>query len=126
MGSELSIVSARIRAVDGAFAAVKDFYFTSRYGRRRGEPDICDLTFGNPHEMPLDGLVKALRERAIPKDKDWFAYKTSEEEPRVFLAKQLRRELALPFEPPILHSPPARSRRSWSRSELYSTPATRQ
>jgi aspartate aminotransferase len=96
----MSVVSARIRAVDAAFAAVKDFYLTSRYGKRRGDPDICDLTFGNPHEMPLDGLVTALRERAVPKDKNWFAYKTSEEEPQAFLAQRLRRELALPFEPP--------------------------
>ncbi|HLN86748.1 MAG TPA: aminotransferase class I/II-fold pyridoxal phosphate-dependent enzyme [Candidatus Limnocylindrales bacterium] len=96
----MSVVSARIRAVDAAFAAVKDFYLTSRYGKRRGDPGICDLTFGNPHEMPLNGLVTTLRERAVPNDKNWFAYKTSEEEPQAFLAQRLRRELALPFEPP--------------------------
>jgi aspartate aminotransferase len=49
--------------------------------------------------MPLDGLVTTLHERAVPKDKNWFAYKTSEEEPQVFLAQRLRRELTLPFEP---------------------------
>jgi len=97
----MSVISARIRAADAAFAAVKDFYFTSRYGKRRGDPGICDLTFGNPHEMPLDGLVTALRERTLPKDKNWFAYKTSEEAPQAFLAERLRRELALPFEPPL-------------------------
>ncbi|MGB9041072.1 MAG: aminotransferase class I/II-fold pyridoxal phosphate-dependent enzyme [Pseudolabrys sp.] len=96
----MSVVSERVRAADAAFAAVKDFYFSSRYGKRRGDPSICDFTFGNPHEMPLGGLVTALRERAVPGNKDWFAYKTSEEEPQAFLAKQLRRELALPFEPP--------------------------
>ena len=96
----MSVVSARIRAADAAFAALRDFYFTSRYGERRGDPGICDLTFGNPHEMPLDGIVTALRERAIPHDKNWFAYKTSEEEPQAFLAQRVGRELALPFEPP--------------------------
>jgi len=95
----VAVVSARIKAADAAFAAVKDFYFTSRYGQRRGDPNICDLTFGNPHEMPLAGLVAALRERAVPKDKDWFAYKTSEEEPQAFLAQRLGRELGLTFEP---------------------------
>jgi aspartate aminotransferase len=95
----VTIVSARIKAADEAFAAVKDFYFTSRYGKRRGDWNVCDLTFGNPHEMPLDGLVTTLRERAVPKDKNWFAYKTSEEEPQAFLAERLSRELALPFEP---------------------------
>ena len=60
------------------FSAVRHFYFHSRYGERRFDPDICDFTFGNPHEMPLAGLVTAIRERAIPQHKDWFAYKTSE------------------------------------------------
>jgi len=95
----MSVLSARIRAADAAFVAVKDFYFTSRYGQRREDPGICDFTFGNPHEMPLEGLVAALRERVAPKDQNWFAYKTSEEEPQTFLAQQLRLELALPFEP---------------------------
>jgi aspartate aminotransferase len=95
----MSIVSKRAKAADAAFAAVKDFYWTSRYGKRRGDPGICDFTFGNPHEMPLGGLVGTLREVAVPKDKDWFAYKTSEEEPQAFLAQRLQRELELPFEP---------------------------
>lgn len=99
VGSKMSAVSERARAADAAFAAVRDFYLTSRYGKRRGDLSICDLTFGNPHEMPLGGLVTTLRERALPKHKDWFAYKTSEEEPRAFLATRLRRELAMPFEP---------------------------
>lgn len=95
----MTVVSTRVQEADAAFAAVRNFYLTSRYGERRGDPDICDFTFGNPHEMPLDGLVKALRERAMPHDKNWFAYKTSEEEPQAFLAECLKRELALPFEP---------------------------
>lgn len=96
----MSVLSARVRATDAAFAAVKDFYFTSRYGERRLDPNICDLTFGNPHEMPLKGFVAALRERAVPLDKNWFAYKTSEQEPQAFLADKVGQELALPFEPP--------------------------
>jgi len=81
----MSVVSERICAADAAFAAIRDFYLTSRYGKRRGDPSICDLTFGNPHEMPLGGLVTTLREQALPKHKDWFAYKTSEEAPQAFL-----------------------------------------
>jgi aspartate aminotransferase len=92
-------VSARIRAADATFAAVKHFYFTSRYGERRLTPGISDFTFGNPHEMPLPGLVSAIRERAVPHDKNWFAYKTSEEEPQAFLAEHVGRELGLAFEP---------------------------
>jgi aspartate aminotransferase len=92
-------VSSRIRAADAAFSAVRNFYFSSRYGERRLEPGISDFTFGNPHEMPLEGIVAAIRDRAIPHDKNWFAYKTSEETPQRFVAETLGRELGLPFEP---------------------------
>lgn len=91
-------VSSRIRAADAAFAKVSDFYFASRYGERRLEPGVADFTFGNPHEMPLGGLVDAIRANAVPKDKNWFAYKTSEPEPSAFLAERLSKELSLPFE----------------------------
>jgi aspartate aminotransferase len=91
-------VSSRIRAADAAFSAVKHFYFESRYGERRGEPGISDFTFGNPHEMPLEGLVSAIRAHAVPQDKNWFAYKTSEADPQAFLAERVGRELGLAFE----------------------------
>jgi aspartate aminotransferase len=78
---------------------VRDFYFKSRYGERRTDPDICDFTFGNPHELPLDGLVKAIQARATPRSKDWFAYKNSEAESQTFLAETVGRELGLTFEP---------------------------
>jgi aspartate aminotransferase len=95
----MTVVSARMRAADTAFAAVKDFYFSSRYGERRLAPGICDFTFGNPHEMPLAGIVAALRERAVPRDENWFAYKTSEADPQAYLAERLGQELRLAFEP---------------------------
>lgn len=91
-------VSSRIRAADAAFAAVRNFYSASRYSARRHEPGISDFTFGNPHEMPLQGIVAAIRGRAVPHDKNWFAYKTSEEESRRFLADTLGAELGLAFE----------------------------
>jgi len=92
-------ISSRIKAADASFAAVRDFYSTSRYGERRLVPGIADFTFGNPHEMPLPGLVAAIRDRAQPHDKNWFAYKTSEKEPQEFLAAHVGRELGLSFEP---------------------------
>jgi len=95
----MSIVSKRAHLADAAFAPVRDLYMSSRYAEHRGDPDTCDFTFGNPHEMPLDGLVSAIRERAVPHNKDWFAYKTSEEAPQAFLAECVSRELGLAFEP---------------------------
>ena len=95
-------VSSRIRAADAAFSAVKNFYFASRYGERRLEPGISDFTFGNPHEMPLEGIVAAIRERTIPRDKNWFAYKTSEEAHSDFSPNASGASLASPLSLPTL------------------------
>jgi len=94
----VTVVSRRTAQAQAAFHAVEKFYFDSRYGKRRGDPSISDFTFGNPHEMPLQGIVTAIREAALPHDKDWFAYKTSEDAPRAFVAEVLAKELGLPFE----------------------------
>ncbi len=91
--------SSRMYAANAAFAPVKRFYSSSRYAERRLDPGICDFTFGNPHEPPLPGLVAAIRSHAIPHDKNWFAYKTSEEAPQAFVAARLGHELHLAFEP---------------------------
>lgn len=93
------VLSARVRAAQVSFEPVGRFQFWSRYGQRRLKPGIADLTFGNPHEMPLPGLVEALRSRAVPADENWFAYKASEEGPQKFVAERLAEELSLPFEP---------------------------
>lgn len=91
-------VSSRIQAADRIFAAVGTFYARSRYAEARFAPDVCDFTFGNPHELPLPGLVDAIRARAVPHDTNWFAYKSSEPDPQAFLAEHVGRELGLPFE----------------------------
>jgi aspartate aminotransferase len=96
----VTIVSQRSAAANSAIAGVTNFYFNSRYADRRFDPDISDFTFGNPHEMPLAGIVTAIREAAVPQNEDWFAYKTSEESPQGFLAEAVGKELGLPFEPP--------------------------
>lgn len=92
-------LSKRIHAADAAFASVRDLYLRGRYAQARFDPDVCDFTFGNPHEMPLEGLVSAIRKHAIPRDENWFAYKSSEEEPQAFVAESVATELQLPFEP---------------------------
>ena len=95
----MSPVSDRARATQAAAASLQHFYLKSRYGERRGDPGISDFTFGNPQEMPLAGIAEAIRARAVPQTKDWFAYKTNEPEARAFLAETVSRELGLAFEP---------------------------
>lgn len=95
----MSEVSKRVSAAQAAFAPVEEFFFrASHFNRGLGE-DVADFTFGNPHEMPLEGFVSSLREAAIPQDQNWFAYKSSEDEPRAFLAERVGRELGLDFLP---------------------------
>ena len=62
------------------------------------DPGIADFTFGNPQELPLPGLVDTLQRHAVAKDKDWFAYKMSEAEPRAVVAEVLRARTGIPFE----------------------------
>lgn len=95
----MSIISDRAVAAGACFAKVRDFFVTSRYGKRRGDPSICDFTFGNPQELPIPGLVEAIQRHAVPLDKNWFAYKTSEDQPRAFLAQRLSEELGVEFTP---------------------------
>ncbi len=95
----MSVISKRALAAASSFSTLENFYFHSRYGERREDPQICDFTFGNPHEFPLQGLVDAIQARAVPHNKDWFAYKTNELEPRAFLAKAVSDELGLAFQP---------------------------
>jgi aspartate aminotransferase len=98
-GPATNIVSRRAQAADRTFAAVGEFYFSSRYGEKRGDAGIADFTFGNPHEMPLQGIVDSLRQAAVPQDKNWFAYKSNEPEAQQLLAEYLSRELGLDFAP---------------------------
>lgn len=62
-------------------------------------PGSCDFVFGNPHDMPLPGIVEALRGHAVPLDERWFAYKTSEREATEPVARSLRELTGLAFEP---------------------------
>jgi aspartate aminotransferase len=69
--------------------------------RQRGnlDPRTADFRFGNPQELPLPGLVDALQRHAVPKDKDWYAYKFSEEEPRSVVAASLLHRTGIDYRP---------------------------
>ena len=83
-----------VASVEHVFAWFRD----GSWERHHLDPGIADFTFGNPQELPLPGLVDALQRNAAPLDKDWFAYKISEEEPRGVVAESLRRRTGIAFE----------------------------
>ena len=94
----MTIISNRALSAADDIRAVFDFF--AHYKEDIPEEDvIADLTFGNPHEMPLPTLVDVLKAKIQPESVDWFAYKTSEQEPCEVIAGSLGRELGLDFVP---------------------------
>jgi aspartate aminotransferase len=92
-------VPGRLAQVTTSLQPFLQFHLSSTFTRRQGEPSICDFVFGNPHEMPLEALVDAFQRRIVPQDKDWFAYKTSEQGAAQVVAKSLTRRRGLSFAP---------------------------
>lgn len=94
----MKIVSDHAVAAGGDMDVVLSFLNSYREGVPQ-EKVLADLTFGNPHDMPLPGLVAALHRHTDPLAPDWFAYKMSEPEPCRVIAKALSGELNLDFAP---------------------------
>ena len=76
---------------------VFDWLETGAWERHRRDPGIADFAVGNPQELPLPGLVDTLQRHAVPQDKDWFAYKFSEDSSRQVVAESLRGRTGIPF-----------------------------
>ncbi|HYU56505.1 MAG TPA: aminotransferase class I/II-fold pyridoxal phosphate-dependent enzyme, partial [Actinomycetota bacterium] len=74
------------------------FMQESAWARRQGDPGICDFVVGNPHEMPVPEFAQALARAAVPRDKDWFAYKLSEPPAVEAVRATLRRSHGLDVE----------------------------
>jgi aspartate aminotransferase len=91
------IPAARTQAVAAAMSRFLDF--VDVWDSIRLQPDVCDFAFGNPQELPLPEFSAAIRRYAEPENKDWFAYKRSEPQPRAVVAKALREWRDMPFEP---------------------------
>ena len=82
-------VSRQSQLLVGSTAPLFRYYGGPLYQQNAGRPGICDFAFGNPHDMPIAGLSEALARAAVPRNKDWFAYKTSEPESRARVAQSL-------------------------------------
>ena len=95
----MTTAERRMDRMMGSVAHVFDWLAASGRLLPPQDPNVADFTFGNPQELPLPGLVDALQRHAVPQDKDWFAYKLSEEEPREVIAGVLKRRTGIDFEP---------------------------
>ena len=94
----MTVQERRMDRMSASVEPIFEWIFSRMEEQRRLGPDAADFTFGNPQELPLPGLVDALQRNAVPRDKDWFAYKLSEEEPTRVVAESLRRRTGLPYE----------------------------
>lgn len=95
----MAIQERRTERMVANVAHIFDWFQGGPWERRHLDPGIADFTFGNPQEMPLPGLVDALQRHAVPRDKDWFAYKFSEAEPRRVVAESLRQRTGIDYDP---------------------------
>ena len=86
--------SERMRASVAPFLS----FFGGQFQQLNGKPDVANFAVGNPQEMPLPGYVDALRAHLEPQDKDWFAYKFSEPEPRRVVAASLTARTGLAWD----------------------------
>lgn len=94
-----SETSQRVSRLLQLVSPVMDYLMNSTWAERMDDPEICDFVLGNPHEMPLRGFTDALNKQIEPRNKDWFAYKDSEEAARVAVAESLQGRRGLPFVP---------------------------
>ena len=90
--------SSRVQRLAAAMAPIQRMVDSPIFARR-GAPGVADFMVGNPQEMPLTDFVDVLRRNAVPQDKNWFAYKLSEPEARIPVARSLTRLTGLDWDP---------------------------
>ncbi len=94
----MDLISRRVATLQQNLRPLLDFLSNSAHARRLGDPNIADFVYGNPQEMPIQGLVDAIRHHAIPQSKDWFAYSVQNQAAAEAVAASLATSTGLPFE----------------------------
>jgi hypothetical protein len=121
----MTIISRRSTAAYGAFDVVKNFYFNSRYGERRGDPGIADFTFGNPHEMLSREWSRRSARARCRRTRTGSPTRPARKNRRHFSPARSAESSAFDSNPRTSPSPPAPSRRSRSPSGWCSMSVTR-
>lgn len=93
----MTLPSQRIARASATLQTVYSFFTESTWTRRQNDPDICDFTFGNPHEMPLPAFSDALAKWSVPQNELWWAYKDSIPAARAAIAASLLERRGMPF-----------------------------
>ncbi|HEX3050017.1 MAG TPA: aminotransferase class I/II-fold pyridoxal phosphate-dependent enzyme [Aggregatilineaceae bacterium] len=87
-----------------AQAAMRPFFrFFEFYNEHAPTPGISNFALGNPHDMPLSGVVDALQRWSVPQNKDWFGYQFNEPQSQAIIAESLYTWRGIPFEPDDIH-----------------------
>ena len=95
MSAYTKTVRAMLDYLEPVFAQVSDLALE----RRATQPEACDMRFGNPQEMPLPQIERAITKWAAPKNKDWFAYKFSDPRAVAVAVESLRERVGIDFDP---------------------------
>jgi aspartate aminotransferase len=91
------MVTERIKQITAANDTLLSFLPIWEEHRHRA--GVANFAFGNPQEMVVDGFASALAAATTPRDKDHYAYKFSEEESRLTVARHLTEWREQRFEP---------------------------
>jgi aspartate aminotransferase len=95
----MSAAGKTARAMAASVEPIMWFSAESTYSRRGANAGACDFTFGNPHEMPLPEIQEALTKWAVPRNKDWFAYRFTEPNAIAAVVASLRERVGIDFDP---------------------------
>jgi len=86
------------RILQGQVPLLRFFTDSAWANRDTDDPENADFVAGNPQEMVMPEFVEALQRWAVPRDKDWYAYKFNEPYARAAAAAALRERRGIPFE----------------------------
>jgi len=78
-------------------------FFNGPYAELEPDPEVANFAVGNPHEFPMPGYVRALRQHLEPRDENWFAYKMSEPNSRQTVARTMSAITGLDWDPDDVH-----------------------
>jgi aspartate aminotransferase len=90
-----------VRRADALRESIAPFlaFFNGPYAELEPDPEVANFAVGNPHERAMPAYVDAIRRHLEPQDKDWFAYKMSEPNSQLVVAKTMSDLTGLEWDP---------------------------